>query len=75
MSLTTEQQRIVDAVIERAEQACRYVWKHQDMEASLYATGFEIACGVCEKAIRDAVMRHIEDDLRDAASEPTQEKK
>ena len=28
--MTAEQQAIVDAVIERAEQACRYVLKHNE---------------------------------------------
>jgi len=72
--MTDAEKRIVDLVIERAEQACRYVWKHQDMEASEYAQGFEIACGICEKAIKDNVMRHIEDDLRDDAAHGEEKK-
>jgi hypothetical protein len=60
-----ETQRIIEAVIERAEQACRYMLKHnQDgLEEGEYASGFEVACGACEGAIRQQVMRHIESDL------------
>jgi hypothetical protein len=70
MALNAEQQKIVDAVIERAEQACRYVLKHNETAWSGdgepsddYKSGFEVASKVCEGAIRDAVMRHIEADL------------
>lgn len=65
MALNAEQQKIVDAVIARAEQACRYAFKHQNFEADAgpYADGFETGAKVCEGGIRDAVMRHIEADL------------
>lgn len=70
MSLTPEQQKIVDAVLERAEQACRYALKHNetawsgDGEPSEdYKSGFEVAAKTCEGAIRGQVMRHIEEDL------------
>jgi hypothetical protein len=63
--LTADQKRIVDLVIERAEQACRYVLKHQDFteDDTAYAQGFEGACSVCEDAIREHVMRHIAEDI------------
>ncbi|MEI9995075.1 MAG: hypothetical protein WDM91_10805 [Rhizomicrobium sp.] len=67
MALTPEQQKIVDAVIERAEQACRYALKHQNFEAdddSGYQTGWEVSANVCEGAIRDHVMKHIEQDIK-----------
>lgn len=63
--MNEREKAIVNLAIERAEQACRYTWKHQDMEDSEYAKGFEIACGVCEKAIREAVMQHIEADVKE----------
>lgn len=66
--MTPEQERVVNLVIERAEQACRYVLKHNtdglrndgDEE---YGSGFKVACQVCEGAIRDQVMRHIAEDI------------
>lgn len=57
-------QSVVDEIIERAEQACRYVWKHQEMEPGEYAQGFENACGICEKAIRASVMQHLAEDIK-----------
>lgn len=76
MALTPDQQKLIDAVIERAEQACRYALKHNetawsgDGEPSAdYRSGFEIACEVCEGAIRDAVMRHIEADIEAVENE------
>jgi len=68
MALPPEQQKIVDAVIERAEQACRYALKHQNFESddeTGYQSGWEVAAHVCERAIRDHVMNHIEQDLKD----------
>lgn len=62
--IEAEKERIIQAAIERAEQACRYVLKHQNFEGeSEYQDGFEIACEVCEKAIAEHVRRHIEADL------------
>ena len=64
--LTAEQQRLVDLVVERAEQACRYALKHQIFGSDTdpqYRSGWEVAASVCEGAIRDQVMRHIESDL------------
>ena len=66
MPLTAEQQKIIDAVIARAEQACRYALKHQNFDDDTnpeFKSGWEVAAEVCEGAIRDAVMRHIETDL------------
>lgn len=66
MPLTDEQKKIVDAVIERAEQACRYALKNQTFESDDtpgYREGWEVAAGVCEGAIRAHVMNHIKDDL------------
>lgn len=54
----------VYAVIERAEQACRYMLKHNEDRWSReersedYAKGFKIACELCAEAIRPHVMRH-----------------
>jgi hypothetical protein len=47
--MTPEQRSIVEAVIERAEQACRYVLKHNEEawsgnERTDYHQGFEDAC-------------------------------
>lgn len=74
MPLTAEQQQLVDLVIERAEQACRYALKHQNFVRSEtheeYRSGWEVAAHVCEGAIRDHVMTHIERDLKDAQHEP-----
>lgn len=66
MPLTIEQTQIVNAVIERAMQACRYARKHQTFEScdAAYKDGWEVAAEVCEGAIRDHVMRHIEEDLK-----------
>ena len=60
----TQRQRevVIEAVVEEAEQACRYVAKHNicNMEVGDYRDGFETACEVCEKAIADHVRRHID---------------
>lgn len=52
----------VQSVIEEAEQACRYVAKHNvcNMEVSEYRDAFEVACEVCEKAIAEHVARHMD---------------
>lgn len=69
MSLSPEQQKIVDLVIERAEQACRYAFKHQNFEGTHttdnYREGWEIGASVCEGAIKPHVLRHIETDLKE----------
>jgi hypothetical protein len=60
------EQMLIDLVIERAEQACRYALKHQNFDSDTdpeYRSGWEVAAEVCEGAIRDSVMRHIKDDL------------
>lgn len=62
--------RLRDATIERAEQACRYVLKHQNREEdSEYWTGFEIACQLCEKAIRRHVEKHAKEDAKEAVAD------
>jgi len=66
--MTSEQRAIVDAVIERAEQACRYVLKHNEDawsgdERTAYHQGFEAACEICARAIRSHVMTHIQADI------------
>jgi hypothetical protein len=62
------QEELIDAVIERAEQACRYVFKSQNFnftsEDNEYGMGFELGCQVCENAIRSHVMRHIKEDIK-----------
>ena len=61
-----QQHKIMEAVIERAEQACRYALKHQNFDSDThpeYRSGWEVAAHVCEGAIRPQVMRHIEHDL------------
>lgn len=64
-------ERLIQLVIERAEQACRYVLKHQEFEGDgPYRDGFEVACEVCERAIAEHVRRHIEADLNAALAEP-----
>jgi|1185.fasta_scaffold1135334_2 hypothetical protein len=68
MNMTPEQQTVVDAVIERAEQACRYVLKHNEEawsgdERTAYHQGFEAACEICVRAIRSHVMTHIAGDI------------
>lgn len=64
-TLAPEQQRTVDLVVERAEQACRYALKHQDFNGADagYISGWETAVAVCEGAIRRHVMAHIEKDI------------
>lgn len=66
-ALTPEQQRIVDLVIERAEQACRYALKHQEFSDcdgnSHYREGWEVAAAVCEGAIKGHVLAHIAADI------------
>lgn len=54
-------EQIVNAVIERAEQACRYVLKHQNFERddAEHEKAYEAACSVCERAIRPHVERHM----------------
>jgi hypothetical protein len=66
--MTPEQRALVDAVIERAEQACRLVLKHNEeawsgAERSPYHQGFEDACEICARAIRSHVMTHISGDI------------
>ena len=65
--ISPEEQKLIDLVIERAEQACRYAFKHQDFseDDKIYGEGFEVGCGVCEAAIRTSVMNHIAQDLKD----------
>lgn len=56
---------VIAEVIERAEQACRYVAKHNESAASQeereseYLKGFLAACAICESAIRPHVERHM----------------
>lgn len=61
-------QRLVRLVVERAEQACRYVVKHQDFSESdlAYADGFRVGSKVCEMAIADHIERHLETILSEA---------
>jgi hypothetical protein len=63
MKLDATTEAIIQAVIERAEQACRYAFKHQDIEAGPYRDGFETGCETCEGAIAAHVRRHIAADL------------
>ena len=60
--------RLVRLVVERAEQACRYVVKHQDFSESdpAYAAGFRVGSNVCEMAIADHIERHLETILSEA---------
>jgi hypothetical protein len=67
-SMTPEQRAIVEAVIERAEQACRHVLRHNEDawrgdKRTAYHEGFEVACEICERAIRTHVMTHIQGDI------------
>lgn len=57
--------RLVRLVVERAEQACRYVVKHQDFSETdpAYADGFRVCAEVCKLAIADHVARHIDEDI------------
>jgi hypothetical protein len=60
------QQMLIDLVIERAEQACRYALKYQNFDSDTdpeFRSGWEVAASVCEGAIRESVMRHLKDDL------------
>ena len=66
--MTPEQRSIVEAVIERAEQACRYVLKHNEeawsgKERTDYHQGFEDACEICARAIRSHVLANIPADI------------
>lgn len=61
LNAVREQER--NAVIERAEQACRYALKRQEFCDSSpgYRDGWETAAEVCEAAIRPHVERHTKD--------------
>lgn len=66
--MTPEQRVIVEAVIERAEQACRYVLEDNEEawsgdERTAYHQGFEAACEICARAIRSHVLTHIPADI------------
>ena len=67
--IVDEVTKIIDAVIERAEQACRYALKHKEFEGrdepymKGYASGWEVGASVCEHAIREFVMLHIFEDI------------
>ena len=66
--MTPEQRVIVEAVIERAEQACRYVLKDNEEawsgdKRTAYHQGFEAACEICARAIRSHVLTHIPADV------------
>lgn len=76
------QAELTRAIVEEAQQACRYVAKHNtaNMDAGDYRDGFETACEVCEDVIAVHVERHKEriearlaEDLalRDAAAHGT----
>ena len=75
--MTPEEQRIVDLVIERAEQACRYALKHAEFGFESFEVdfnaGFRDGAGACQSAIRKHVMAHIEDDLTMRHSSPAPE--
>jgi hypothetical protein len=49
-----EAERLLNDLIERAEQACRYALKHQNGED----VGAEVMARVCEEAIRPHLERH-----------------
>jgi len=61
-------QRLVRLIVARAEQACRYAVKHQDLSDSNqeYATGFRVFGKVCESAIAEHIARHLEEDISKA---------
>jgi NAD-dependent oxidoreductase involved in siderophore biosynthesis len=66
--MTPEQRAIVEAAIDRAEQACRYVLKQNEeswsgQERSAYHQGFEDACEVCARAVRTHILTHVQADL------------
>lgn len=63
--------RTVNAIIERAEQACRYALKHQEFSADNpeFKSGWDVAAHVCEKAIRPHVLCHLSEDAL-ASAEP-----
>jgi len=58
---------LIDKLISRAEQACRYAVKHQSLGDSDYDKGFAVGGGVCETAIREHIMRHLAEDVKDAS--------
>lgn len=58
--------KLIDKLISRAEQACRYAVKHQNLGDSDYDLGFAVGGDVCEKAIREHIMRHLAEDVRAA---------
>jgi hypothetical protein len=57
---------VATEVVSRAEQACRYALKHQDLSDSPpeYKMGWEVGAMVCEAAIKQQVDRHFDDILR-----------
>jgi hypothetical protein len=73
MTFSPDQLRLINLVIERAEQACRYALKHQNFDSDTdpeFRSGWEVAASVCEGAIRDSVMRHVEDDFTRVPFDP-----
>lgn len=74
LPLTPEAQTIVDAVIEVAEQACRYALKYQEASWTpgeidqQYSEGFISACELCERSVRPYVMSRIAAELVEAGS-------
>lgn len=60
--IEADREAVIEAVIAEAEQACRYVAKHNvcNMDAGEYRDGFEDGSEVCKKAIADHVRRHID---------------
>lgn len=53
---------VVDEVVARAEQACRYAIKHQDFSESdhEFKAGWIVAANVCKESISEHVERHYE---------------
>lgn len=67
--MTKEQLELINLVIERAEQACRYALKYQDFTDATadFQSGWEVGALVCGGMIRNAVMRYIAQDIDAAA--------
>lgn len=57
--------RVAAIIKDRAQQACRYAFKHQEFsrDEEGYLIGWETAVEVCEEAIERHIAQHLVEDL------------
>jgi hypothetical protein len=70
---SARERKIIDAVIKRAEQACREAIAKHDFDPgnAEFRSGWIVAAAVCEGWIRPTVERYLEEDLHEAAGDET----